>query len=309
MVVNIQHPYSSGNTGMFALNDVSSTNHFQDWHIFSAGLDYIPIIDSSYLAQQTFKQNEQPHSPEGSWNTSRIRDSAREASVPVDQLKNEVLWPGQRSSVSKTPQTSLPIARKTTEIAENPLSPVINVEPVKRKRGRPRLEPPYLNPHKASASTNSDQPTRVSQLEKNRIAADKCRHQRKESTSKLIAQHSSLSAKNAALKADLALLREQVLELKHEVLKHAKCGAWMIDSYVTRIAGDLCNGDMPAAKISSPSISAKTPVATDTGGAGSNDALESDPEENDGDLEFAPHDRDGLWFLDYDPVIADQQDP
>lgn len=39
------------------------------------------------------------------------------------------------------------------------------------------------------------------------------------------------------------MLREEVLELKNEVLRHAGCGFWAVDEYLTRCAGDLLGVD------------------------------------------------------------------
>ena len=189
---------------------------------------------------------------------------------------------------------------------------IIDTEPVKRKRGRPRLEAPYLKQQESVASAKHNLADRISQLEKNRIAANKCRRHRKEYTSKLVAQHTSMSARNQALKADVTVLREQMLDLKNEVLQHAKCGSWVIDSYVTRIAGEISNGDVLIARASGSSNSVETPHSTvstnDTGEIGSDDTLESHSRENSANFGISLGDQEGLWFLDYDRVMEVQQD-
>ncbi|KAJ4390528.1 hypothetical protein N0V91_011407 [Didymella pomorum] len=94
--------------------------------------------------------------------------------------------------------------------------------PVKRKRdwyGEVALEP------------------RKSQLEKNRIAAEKSRQRRKEHTNGLTAEVSVLSTRNEALKAEESALREELLNLKNEILRHAGCASSIIDGYIARIAG------------------------------------------------------------------------
>ncbi|KAF3036098.1 hypothetical protein E8E11_001230 [Didymella keratinophila] len=200
----------------------------------------------------------------------------------------------------------MPATRKTTGAVEDALNLLVPSEPVKRKRGRPRLEPPYLNPQKGVASVEHDQPARMTQLEKNRIAADKCRRQRKEYTSKLLARHSSVSARNETLKADVAKLREQVLGLKHEVLQHAKCGSWMIDGYVARIAGDLSGSARPNDSVKTPPSAF---VPNERGKAGAESVLDSQQRKNSADHSIALSDHGDLWFLDYDRVMEDQRDP
>lgn len=146
----------------------------------------------------------------------------------------------------------------------------------------------------------------MTQLEKNRIAADKCRRQRKDYTSKLMAQHASMSAKNETLKAHVAELREQVLELKHEVLQHANCGSWMIDGYVARIASDLSGSARPNNSVETPP-SAPVPIETDE----ADHACTLDPHQRQGsaDRATASSTDDDLWFLNYDGVIENQQNP
>lgn len=162
-----------------------------------------------------------------------------------------------------------------------------------------------MNPQKGIASVQHHQSARMTQLEKNRTAADKCRRQRKESTSKLLIQHSTLSARNEALKADVAELREQVLRLKHEVLQHAKCGSWMIDGYVTRIAGDLSGSARPNDLARIP---LSTLVPNETNKAGTGSALSPQLRETSAGHDTASSDHNDLWFLNYDCVMECQRD-
>lgn len=183
-------------------------------------------------------------------------------------------------------------------------------EPVKRKRGRPRLNPPYLSPSQSGASTTRDTFTRITQLEKNRIAADKCRRRKKKYTAKLVTEHSSVHARNANLKADVADLREQVLVLRHKILQHAKCGSWMIDGYVTRVAGDLSG----AAGLHDSVVTPPSTLSSNE----ANEATKAEPgyasgphlREGDADFAVALEFDDDLWLLDHDDcVLENQQDP
>jgi hypothetical protein len=63
-----------------------------------------------------------------------------------------------------------------------------------------------------------------------------------------VAQSSELSSKNKALKADETALREELLELKNEVLRHAGCGSWAIDEYVSQCAGNILGVKAPSAQ-------------------------------------------------------------
>lgn len=146
----------------------------------------------------------------------------------------------------------------------------------------------------------------MTQLEKNRIAADKCRRQRKEYTSQLMAQHTSVSARNETLKAKVAELREQLLGLKHEVLQHAKCGSWMIDGYVTRIAGDLSGSAGPTDPVITPP---STIAPNKTVKAGAQCTLGPHHGEDTANPAMTLSDHDDLWLFEYDGVMEDPQDP
>jgi hypothetical protein len=87
---------------------------------------------------------------------------------------------------------------------------------------------------------------RQTHLEKNRVAAHKCRQRKKEYINSLEGRAREFSAKNKMLKENVALLREEVLDLKNEVLSHAGCGFWAVDEYLARCAGGLLGIDAPA---------------------------------------------------------------
>ncbi|KAF3046774.1 hypothetical protein E8E11_008423 [Didymella keratinophila] len=180
----------------------------------------------------------------------------RAGSVPVEQLREEVLWPQQQSDYSGQEQPQLSLlhrdswqssstdVRPSTETHYSPTEethsipqPVILPPVGKRKRGRPRIyaTPPYGLGSDLPYNLASD--SGKSQLEKNRIAAEKSRRRRKEHTNGLMASVSALSSKNETLKAEASVLREELLNIKSEVLCHAGCNSSIIDGYIARIAG------------------------------------------------------------------------
>ena len=181
---------------------------------------------------------------------------ARAGSVPVEHIREEILWPQQRVEVPELDQQQPPLMRQetwqststetlpSTEVHYNPVTdgsgitqPPIAPVPMKRKRGRPRLyaTPPYEQSSDLYGDVASD--SRKSQLEKNRIAAEKSRRRKKENTNGLTAKVSVLSSRNEALKSEESVLREELLDLKNEILRHAGCSSSIIDGYIARIAG------------------------------------------------------------------------
>jgi len=76
-------------------------------------------------------------------------------------------------------------------------------------------------------------------LEKNRIAAIKCRQKKKTWESELVAQARELSAARACLRPCVTALREEVIALKTELLKHVNCGCTAIHEYLTQSATQM----------------------------------------------------------------------
>lgn len=255
-------------------------------------------------------------------------DYPREVSIPVEQLKDELLWPEQHprdyehqrkdSVLCQSTQQSSPKRRRSsmrtisnsTEASETTAPQlVVNVEPMKRKRGRPRLYSPTLEIAEPDAPFSQVLSARKSQLEKNRVAANKCRQHRREYIVELTAKASEISSKNAALKAELTVLREQVLGLKNKVLSHARCGSWAIDRYVARSAGDLYGGESPPRRTSEPTTSNHIPLSTSStdfpGDLDSETTSQSQTSQDSTDVQIEMDDHDSLWLLNDDYVMED----
>ncbi|KAJ4358753.1 uncharacterized protein N0V89_003337 [Didymosphaeria variabile] len=128
------------------------------------------------------------------------------------------------------------------EVRNSARQPVTNSEPLKRRRGRPRAHPPATD---ASIA-------RETRLEKNRIAAEKCRRRQKSHIATITAEASTQSSKNKALKEEVAALRQELLDLKNEVLRHAGCGSWTIDQYIAQSASGQFG--MKESSIHTPSL-------------------------------------------------------
>ncbi|KAF2469509.1 uncharacterized protein BDR25DRAFT_164428, partial [Lindgomyces ingoldianus] len=178
---------------------------------------------------------------------SRPDSIIQESSIPVEQRQRiqaladyqppsrqqEPLPCGQTHEVQGVDQS--PRRRRATN-PNNPQQP-------KRKRGRPKSQPQTIE-----AFSHDDFPFQVASarqthLEKNRVAAHKCRQRKKEYINSLEARAREYSTRNKALKENVGLLREEVLQLKNEVLRHAGCGFWAVDQYLQRCAGDLLGVD------------------------------------------------------------------
>lgn len=226
-------------------------------------------------AQASIERHGQITPPEDLSPAGPRRDSVvLQTSMPPAQLLGELPWPlehqfqalqefqpqqqaqlQQQTSpdrATKRRRTAKPAPASQSQASHNPegQSAEANPQPPKRKRGRPKSQP---QPQSIEEYSKDGFPfptsnARQSHLEKNRVAAHKCRQRRKEYIDGLEARGREASHKNKALKENVALLREEILELKNEVLRHAGCNFWAVDEYLARCAGDLLGMDGPPLK-------------------------------------------------------------
>ncbi|PVI05465.1 hypothetical protein DM02DRAFT_516760 [Periconia macrospinosa] len=213
---------------------------------------------------------------------------ARETSIPVEELRNEALFPdhqlqalqnflpksdqqsrpqnqpqipspplsssskqqqdeGRASKRRRTSRNSSSASQASSAAADpSPAQSSDNPQPPKRKRGRPKSQPQMIEAFTADGFPFQVSSARQSHLEKNRVAAHKCRQRKKEYIGSLESRAREHANKNKALKENIAMLREELLELKNEVLRHAGCGFWAVDEYLTRCAGDLLGMRAPS---------------------------------------------------------------
>jgi hypothetical protein len=90
-----------------------------------------------------------------------------------------------------------------------------------------------------------DRAKRAKFLERNRLAASKCRQKKKEHTQKLEIDYKEQSDKKEQLMAEISRLRSEVLGLKNEVLKHAQCGDEPIKLHLAHMVKKITDGDVP----------------------------------------------------------------
>ncbi|CAI6309962.1 unnamed protein product [Periconia digitata] len=241
-------------------------------------------IPPSLLTQSAIERYGQVTPPEELSPAERPREvrEDRATSIPVEELRNEALFPDhqlqtlqdfqpkpeQQTQQQQSPSSSSsppkqdevrPSKRRRTSKTTSQKSsanqpptdppssqlPSDNPQPPKRKRGRPKSTPQMVEAFTADGFPFQVSSARQSHLEKNRVAAHKCRQRKKEYIGSLEYRAREHAAKNKALKENIAMLREELLELKNEVLRHANCGFWAVDEYLTRCAGDLLGMQAP----------------------------------------------------------------
>ncbi|KAE8377345.1 hypothetical protein BDV26DRAFT_216141 [Aspergillus bertholletiae] len=89
-------------------------------------------------------------------------------------------------------------------------------------------------------------------LERNRLAASKCRQKKKEHTKLLEARFREVSARKGELENEIEHLRSEVLSLKNEMLRHAQCGDEAIKLHLAQMVRMITSKDTPNRDLVSP---------------------------------------------------------
>ncbi|KAH7394769.1 hypothetical protein BKA66DRAFT_371008, partial [Pyrenochaeta sp. MPI-SDFR-AT-0127] len=222
-------------------------------------------IPPSLLTQSSIERYGQVTPPRDLSPAELRRDSFLEDSLPVEQLQNKPQWlddrnvqalryyqPQQPDPQQHSHQDSPDWASKRrctsnpAPINRSPSPPLSSQQmdgpspqPPKRKRGRPKSQPQVVEACTADGFSFQVSAARQSYLEKNRVAARKCRMRKQEYINGLEGRAREYSNKNKLLRENVALLRKEALELKSEVLRHAGCGSWPIEEYLAQCVDDL----------------------------------------------------------------------
>lgn len=88
----------------------------------------------------------------------------------------------------------------------------------------------------ASTTAEDEDKGRQALLERNRVAASKCRERKKVANAELEEKSRVMGAENAYLKATEAALRHELLELKYKCLEHTNCDCDQIRDFMKRQA-------------------------------------------------------------------------
>ncbi|KAF2838130.1 hypothetical protein M501DRAFT_1004979 [Patellaria atrata CBS 101060] len=111
--------------------------------------------------------------------------------------------------------------------------------PVRKSRKQRQPEPELVPEDPEEAAK------RNAFLERNRLAASKCRQKKKEWTQDLEKKARELAAERAYLMAQVSELKNNILFLKDECLKHSNCGCTRIRDYLQREAQLISPSQVP----------------------------------------------------------------
>jgi hypothetical protein len=222
-----------------------------------------------YYSFQDIREGHFSNEPiENTWPQQQSNFQAEVAlSQPSQILLNQPSQIPSSRKVDSRRQTLRSSSRPSGDIAYHSDDPKAQ----RPKRGRPRLDSCAADKRNSGIPPDELSALREYNLEKNRVAAEKCRLRKKRSTAKLSADFDVLSHRNEALKADEASLREELLILKNKVLSHASCGSPIIDGYIAQSAEIKLGTQSPQA---SRRNSDQTEIAMDHASASTGPASE-----------------------------------
>ncbi|MCJ1449228.1 MAG: hypothetical protein MMC23_009748 [Stictis urceolatum] len=149
-----------------------------------------------------------------------------------------------------TPSSNPPSAASVNELNADEVAPS-NYRPRQGKFSKPtsRAEPSAADqqPQKRTRRTSKRNPPsleaerekREKLLERNRVAASKCRQKRKSYTNTLEEQARELQVRKSSLSALANSLKDEVLFLKGQMLRHSDCGCSRVRDYLNNEADSL----------------------------------------------------------------------
>ncbi|KAI8648709.1 BZIP domain-containing protein [Fusarium keratoplasticum] len=82
-------------------------------------------------------------------------------------------------------------------------------------------------------------------LERNRLAAERCRHRKRDEAQALAAKEEALESQSRHLFSCFHMLKEEVLRLRTELLQHTNCDCVLIREYIAREAQRTVDGLAP----------------------------------------------------------------
>ncbi|CAL5870782.1 uncharacterized protein PFLUO_LOCUS5022 [Penicillium psychrofluorescens] len=119
-------------------------------------------------------------------------------------------------------------------------------------------------------SPHQEHAKRAKFLERNRLAASKCRQKKKEHTQLLEVRFKEQSNKNAHLHKEIHDLKSQALNLKNELLKHAQCNDEAIKLHLSHMVTKITenNADPHTAQVTAAAAAVVTDVSAELPDAG-----------------------------------------
>ncbi|KAJ4306507.1 hypothetical protein N0V88_001311 [Collariella sp. IMI 366227] len=160
-------------------------------------------------------------------------------------LENEVqpqpfLQPGLQSPESSGEETKqqiqvapMPVSQPSTRRASRAVSSSLPLRQVKEANPIKRRKVAFKKGMQDEAKTPEERLRRDKFLERNRVAASKCREKKKTYVLNLEVDHAKLEKDNIHLRQTYGELLGTVSALKHELMRHAECNDCNINAWIS----------------------------------------------------------------------------
>lgn len=167
----------------------------------------------------------------------------------VGEVVTTTTTPGREKKSTQRRRTQTKAKSKAAaEISEQETKPTSKPEPKKRTRKAPKqapIQPPAEGLQEAEEarkqtaeldSLSSPKPVRTKVLERNRVAATKCRTRKRSEASTLAQCEQEMEDRNRQLSATFEELRHEIYVLKTQLLQHNSCNCVLIQKYIANEA-------------------------------------------------------------------------
>ncbi|KAG0255456.1 hypothetical protein BG011_005114 [Mortierella polycephala] len=182
------------------------------------------VVEMHHIHDE-YRANSPQQDQEDDDQDSMDSDSGVDTAMSVSSLKR----PSSASRPRKTMRASSKDVSQTNRARSREVSSETTAvtadasiaTPVRKPRGRKR-----------AVNNESPDAKRQKFLERNRMAASKCREKKRLGTLKIISDADEITARNQSLHETLKELQEEVRRLKNQILCHRDCGCDMIQKFV-----------------------------------------------------------------------------
>jgi len=247
MTVAITSPTSSFEADDDIENDAKSRrqSYYQDFQLNISSTNELPVQQPSPASSDCFSSNSKtsPSSNDTTPKQKKRRVSQRKLNnKSSSKVHDDTLISPIEEAYS---ERSLMIATSTTAMSDesDELSPTANVSASSSELSE--MTSKRSLPDDGHDESPEEKRSRL--LERNRIAAAKCRQKKKQAQESLQQQASDLTQKNTTMHSLVNDLREEALKLKNQLLAHSTCNCNVIQEYV-RTSGQFAFARAPYAK-------------------------------------------------------------
>jgi len=153
--------------------------------------------------------------------------------APFEDVENATSPSTAANTVSRrTSKTS-----RTSSKSSVPSLASINSQQTKKRVRKPsrkkqEQQPIVVKKEPLSGGEDEEDPKRSKYLERNRVAASKCRQKKKEWVHDLEETKTELEAKHTELQREYTALLDEVSKMKNHLMTHAGCGDQNIDQWI-----------------------------------------------------------------------------